>query len=70
MYQQKTVIGGFTNGNYWSSFEYLASDAWDINFNSGYQSEDSKDNAFYVRAIRAFWLTIHLFDHLTLWDFI
>jgi PKD repeat protein len=54
LYQQKTVVGGFTTGNYWSSFEYTATDAWDINFNSGYQSEDSKDNTYYVRAIRAF----------------
>ena len=56
----EVVIGfnGF-NGNgfnkvYWSSSEYDSNNAWGQNFANGSQNDNSKTNAFNVRAVRAF----------------
>jgi Protein of unknown function (DUF1566) len=55
MYQQKTVIGGFVyNLNYWSSSEYNADNAWCQYFYNGIQFDSYKQNAYFVRAVRAF----------------
>ena len=54
LYQQKDVVGGFANGNYWSSSEYGSNIAWSQNFNYGNQNYGSKPNPFRVRAVRAF----------------
>ena len=54
LYLQKSVVGGFANNYYWSSTEALFNYAWGQNFSSGYQVADYKNNASYVRAIRAF----------------
>jgi hypothetical protein len=54
MYLQKSVIGGFANYYYWSSSEYIASDAWTQAMLSGTQSISSKLATYYVRAVRAF----------------
>jgi hypothetical protein len=48
-------IGGFTNNYYWSSTENGNVNAWVQNFYySGSQSNSSKSNTTYVRAVRAF----------------
>tara|TARA_B110000503_G_scaffold103527_1_gene154550 strand:+ start:1054 stop:1602 length:549 start_codon:yes stop_codon:yes gene_type:complete len=47
-------IGGFVNGNYWSSTQYNDYDAWAQNFGYGYQTPINKYGTKYVRAVRAF----------------
>jgi hypothetical protein len=54
MYVNKTAIGGFASGYYWSSSEYVAGDAWGQDFNGGNQRNGGKSLAFYVRPVRAF----------------
>jgi hypothetical protein len=54
LYLQKTVVGGFADGNYWSSTEFGSFDAWYQYFGSGFQYGANKGLTFYVRAIRAF----------------
>jgi hypothetical protein len=46
--------GGFSSGYYWSSSETLDYDAWLQYFYSGAQYNYGKDNAVYVRPVRAF----------------
>ena len=45
---------GFAEGNYWSSSEGSATNAWDQNFTYGYQYDRLKNYNFYVRPVRAF----------------
>ena len=47
-------IGGFSNSYYWSSSENVSSNAWSVNFDSGYTGNVSKNNPGRVRVIRAF----------------
>lgn len=47
-------VGGFADGDYWSSSEYYALLAWCQNFPNGPQAHGSKDKHRRVRAIRAF----------------
>jgi hypothetical protein len=54
MYLQKTTIGGFSSGYYWSSSESTDVTAWIQGFNNGNQNAFSKNSYYYVRAIRAF----------------
>ena len=54
LYQQKTVVGGFANGNYWSSSEVDNYYAWFQSFSNGLQTNLNKYYSVYVRAIRAF----------------
>jgi hypothetical protein len=54
LYAQRTTVGGFSTGNYWSSSEYDAATAWLQSFSSGSQGNGYKDRAFYVRPVRAF----------------
>ncbi len=55
LYLKKTVVGGFTRGAYWSSAEDYDNFAWYFDFASGKANYyDGKDNASYVRAVRAF----------------
>ena len=49
-----TDLGGFVDYNYWSSSEFVASSTRLQNFSSGYQSNDGKGSARYVRPVRAF----------------
>jgi hypothetical protein len=49
-----TDLGGFVDYHYWSSSEFVASSTRLQNFSSGYQSNDGKGSARYVRPIRAF----------------
>ena len=54
LYDQKTVVGGFAIGSYWSSTEGDNFNAWLQFFYGGNQGNDGKDYTLYVRAIRAF----------------
>ena len=54
LYTNKVAIGGFSDSNYWSSSEDVASLAWYQNFGSGNQYNYLKVNAYRVRAVRAF----------------
>jgi len=55
LYGQKTTVGGFVSGYYWSSSEYSTTSAWDQYFGNGYQySGYAKAHAYYVRCIRRY----------------
>jgi hypothetical protein len=55
MYLQKSIIGGFALGNYWSSTESDSNIAWRQFFTNGNQYNINFKNSLYnVRAIRAF----------------
>ncbi|MCJ7450080.1 MAG: hypothetical protein MUO72_20595 [Bacteroidales bacterium] len=55
LYKQKSVVGGFTIGNYWSSTEIDGGYAWyQFFFNGGQGSDLTKGITNRVRAIRAF----------------
>ncbi len=54
LYLNKTAIGGFVNGYYWSSTEGGLNDAWSQGFQYGEPYESSKFGVLLVRAIRAF----------------
>ncbi len=49
-------LGGFVNGDYWSSTEYSGTSlaAWYQNFSDGNQAFDAKSTTYSVRSIRAF----------------
>ena len=49
-----TNVGGFANGNYWSSTEGDSYGAWYKDFSDGFQDYNFKDDPNYVRAVRAF----------------
>ena len=54
LYEQKLVVGGFANANYWSSSENGLYYAWYQLFTNGLQNFNDKVIALYVRAVRAF----------------
>ena len=54
LFINRVAIGGFSSFYYWSSSEFSLNNAWDQDFTSGLQNNFLKDNAFYVRAVRAF----------------
>lgn len=56
LYAQRDVVGGFTNGYYWSSNESstLGGEAWAMIFNVGFAQTWEKNYTHYARAIRAF----------------
>lgn len=54
LYLQKDTVGGFADGNYWSSSEGFSGSAWCQNFGSGSQFDGSKGGNVRVRAVRAF----------------
>jgi hypothetical protein len=54
MYFQNAEIGGFSNGDYWSSTEFDLNYAWIQDFYFGFQSDYNKFNFNDVRAVRAF----------------
>jgi len=54
LYINKSAIGGFASGLYWSSSEVIALDAWYQVFTSGFQVNFIKNSSDYVRAVRAF----------------
>jgi hypothetical protein len=54
LYQQKSIVGGFTANAYWTSNQFSSVDAYWQNFNSGMQGHNLKNQSAGVRAIRAF----------------
>jgi hypothetical protein len=54
MYLQRSAIGGFASGIYWSSSELDELYAWDQSFGDGYPANANKPVAQYVRPVRAF----------------
>jgi hypothetical protein len=55
LYNQKTLVGGFSDKIYWTSTEYDMGFAWVQNFLDGEQNHDYMDNRTNcTRAIRAF----------------
>lgn len=54
LYQNRSLIGGFSTLNYWSSSEDDYDDAWYTSFGSGYWFANGKDHLPSVRAVRAF----------------
>jgi hypothetical protein len=55
LYINRSSIGGFATGVYWSSSEYVATNAWGINFGIGFTGNGGKyATDHYVRAVRAF----------------
>jgi hypothetical protein len=54
MYAAKNSIFSFTSALYWSSTEYVSTLSWLQDFSSGNQIGINKNDAGYVRAVRAF----------------
>lgn len=55
LYLQKTIIGGFKEGYYWSSSTYGVDFAWSQDFASGKNFfNTNKSNVYNVRAVRYF----------------
>jgi hypothetical protein len=54
LYLQKTIIGNFTTGKYWSSNEYDSTNANYCQFSDGTTGFAIKSTSYYVRPIRAF----------------
>jgi hypothetical protein len=54
LYLNKVTIGGFSNGDYWSSSERMMDTAWIQGFLDGTQGNNLKSNMYRVRAIRSF----------------
>jgi hypothetical protein len=54
MYEQKDVIGGFGNFDFWSSSESANDKAWSQSFLNGTNYSDAKNIQWHVRAIRVF----------------
>jgi hypothetical protein len=55
IYLNRTSIGGFNSGSYWSSTQSSSTTSWSLDFTSGVASSSSSKTAnLYVRAIRRF----------------
>jgi len=54
LYNQKNVISGFSNGEYWSSTEFDINNAWTKDFSNGNETTSDKAITLHVRAIRTF----------------
>jgi len=54
LYNQRNVIGGFSNGDYWSSTEFDTTKAWLKDFSDGKETASDKAIVHHVRAIRTF----------------
>lgn len=54
LYIAKSLIGGLTEGIYWSSTEASNPLVWSQDFANGLQTSSIKNNTYRVRAIRAF----------------
>jgi len=52
MYENKEIIGGFADNNYWSSTEISYNYAWLQNFNNGKQFNYYKNFKYNVRAVK------------------
>lgn len=54
LYLQRNVVGGFVNGQYWSSSEKISFEAWNQSLTNGFLANYGKSLALYVRPVRAF----------------
>ena len=54
LYLNRTAIGGFSGGVYWSSSEVSSTNAWYQNFSDGSQVSLGKFVSLFIRAIRSF----------------
>ena len=54
LYLNRVAIGGFAAGDYWSSSEVDAYNAWAQDFDNGYQGFNVENSNLRVRAVRAF----------------
>jgi hypothetical protein len=54
LYNQRNVIGGFSDGDYWSSTEFDTTKAWLKDFSDGKETASDKAIVHHVRAIRTF----------------
>jgi len=54
LYLNRSAVGGFASGVYWSSTEDDANDAWGQDFDDGNQNVVDKGNEWRVRPVRAF----------------
>jgi hypothetical protein len=54
LYLNRSAVGGFASGVYWSSTEFNANDAWLQNFDFGRQYNFNKTVEWRVRPVRAF----------------
>jgi len=54
LYTQRDFVGGFSDGNYWSSSQRAASSAYIQPFGSGIRGVGSKGKTYPVRPVRAF----------------
>ena len=54
LFLSKALIGGFENGNYWTSTEATTNTAFRENMEIGVKGTDTRSNKFYVRAVRSF----------------
>lgn len=54
LYSQKVVVGGFSDGIYWSSSQADKDSAWAQNFSNGANMIRNKSDSAFVRAVRAF----------------
>ena len=52
--EKGSIRSGFAAGNYWSSSEFYAVNAWGQVFSNGDQNNSGKSNSNYVRPVRAF----------------
>ncbi len=54
LYDNRSSIGGFSTGSYWSSSNYSHNFSWSLSFSTGTTQFWYKDYAYYVRAVRSF----------------
>ena len=54
LYRHRTIVGGFTSSNYWSSSEISSTNARRQSFTDGTTSSTSKSTTGYVRPVRSF----------------
>ncbi len=54
LYDNKVVIGGFSEAAYWSSSEYSANLVWSQFFFNGVQFDGMKNSSYIVRPVRSF----------------
>ncbi len=54
IYTNRSLLGSFSTGYYWTSSEISSTTAWSQSFPGGVQLSMSKSSLFYVRAIRTF----------------
>ena len=54
LYLNRVFFAGYSNGDYWSSSDYDASNVWVHDFINGFQWTAGKGDLGYVRAFRSF----------------